>query len=157
MSWVNPPPSVVAFRDALINCATVQTVLTGMTLLQQQARFHYPKADFRTDAMPGFVLSRPKRRAERSDAFGTTARGTTSARYYTSDSSGDEGTVETQADAICDDLCSLSTADTLYIIGAESGECVDASPGMGAAAVNGQPDDASVTFRVTSIDAEWEG
>lgn len=158
MTWTNPPPAVVAMRDALINCVTVSgTVLNGLTVPQMQARFHYPRADVRTDTMPAFVLRRIKRRAERLNAIGTFGRGTVIAHLYISDASIDDGTIETYADNICDDLTSESVADVLYVVAAEAGECVDPSPGMVAAAVAGQIDEASVTFRVVSITAEYEG
>lgn len=158
MTWINPPQSVVDFRDALINCATVSgTVLNGLTLLQMQARFHYPGADVRTDPLPAFVLSRPKFRVEKSEYGGTQGKGNVGARMFVSDASGDDGTVEQWADGIALDLPALTTADTLYVTAAEVGECVEASPGMLAASVTGQPDEQGATYRVISIDAEWEG
>lgn len=158
MTWTNPPPMVVAYRDALINCVTVSgTIFNGLTVPQMQARFHYPRADFRTDTMPGFVLSRTRQRQTRGDATGYFGGGTVMAMLHVADASVDDGTIEQYADAICNDLCSLSTADTLYVIAAEAGDCVEPSPAMIAGAVSGQPDEASITFRVISITAEWEG
>jgi hypothetical protein len=158
MTWTSPPPSVVAFRDALISTATVaNTVLNGLTLPQMQARFHYPRADVRTDAMPAFVLRRIKRRSTRVNAIGTWGHGTVIAHLYIADGSIDDGTIEAYADAICDDLTSEATADVLYVTDAESGECVESSPGMVAAGVGGQIDEQTTTFRVVSITAEWEG
>jgi hypothetical protein len=69
----------------------------------------------------------------------------------------DVGTAEIYADAICADLCSLTVADTLSVISAEAGDCIQASAAMIAGAVAGQPDEASVTLLAVSITAEWEG
>lgn len=158
MTWTNPPRDVIAFRDALINCITVSgTILVGLNLAQMQARFHYPRADFRTDTLPGFVLSRPRKHVDRMDAYGGSGKGTVMAHLFVPDATVDTGTTEQYADGIADDLASLSIADTLYVVSVDVGECIDPSPAMYSGAVGGQPDEASVTFRVISISADWEG
>lgn len=157
MSMANAPQELIDLRDALLACSSVQAILTGLTTPQQQAHFYYPRADFRTDVMPGFVLSSPRYRVTRGTVGGYQGTGSAMAHLYIADASIDDGTIESYARAIARDLTSLIAADTMFIISAEAGECVEPDAAMQGAAASGQPDEASCSYRVVSISVEWEG
>lgn len=155
MTWVNPPQTIIDWRDALLATATIQTLLTGLTTLQQQARFHYPEAtptDFAS--LPCWVLGRAFQSYRLESAARSFGNGTVEAVGYFAASS-DIGTVEAQIN-VAQELVELNGGNYLYVITADVSRSSVPSASQLATAEAGQARTSVPCFTILYT-AEWEG
>ncbi len=154
MGLTNAPTKITEAMTRLIECPTVQTILTGVAAgAAQQARFWYPNADPITATMPFFVLSRTRERYMRSTSDGTFGDGQIECVIHLDDSVA-TGTIESYI-TIAEELCGLRT-DGIYITGAEATLSSEPTSAMQAT------DDSSqvvtgISYKTFTVLMEWEG
>lgn len=153
MSWQNPPTKIIEARDRMLECATVQAILTGLSTPAQQARFHYPEADPTTDVLPLFVLEREDQEFEKLTATGSTGSGTISWALFVEDSVS-TGTIDGYID-IAQELDELTT-EGLYVIRSTVQRASRPTPGMQAGDDGGQIE-IGKAFACVIGSMTWEG
>lgn len=153
MTWTNPPTKITEARDRLLECATVQAILTGLTTPQQQARFHYPEADPVTDTYPYFVLNRVSEKAILLTVGGSTGEGVIELGLYVDDAVS-TGTLEGYI-TIARELVELTT-EGLYVIEAEMMRASRPTPAL-QASDDGSQVETGKSFASIVGTLQWEG
>jgi hypothetical protein len=152
MSWTNPPTKITEARDRLLECASIQTLFTGLSAGDQELRFHYPDADALTSSLPYIVLSRNDEDYSLVAAGAESGTGEIEAVIYVDDSSS-VGTVEALI-TVARELLRLRT-EGLFIIRARATRSSDTNSAMEAGEDSGA--DQGRLFRTITITMNWEG
>jgi hypothetical protein len=153
VSWTNPPTKITEARDRLLECATIQAILTGLTTQQKQDRFHYPEADPVSDTMPFFVMCREQEDYSLLTSGGSTGSGQIEWVLYADDSV-NTGTLEGYM-SVAKELVELVT-EGLYVIRATVKRASRPTPSMQATDDGGQVETGK-SFATIAGMMDWEG
>lgn len=154
MTWTNPPTKITEARDRLLECATVQAILTGLTTQQKQDRFHFPDADPTSDTMPYFVLTREAEEYQLLTAAGGSFGAGQIEWNLFADDSVTTGSLEGYI-SIAQELVALDT-EGLYVIRATVRRASRPTPMLQASDDAGQIETGKSFAAITGT-MDWEG